>query len=53
MGGDDKSSTLTKKGRIDDLDFYIGDEAIQQKTYRYASLANPAVWVLATRKATS
>ena len=37
VGGDDKTSTITKKGRIDDLDFYIGDEAIQQKTYRYAS----------------
>jgi len=33
VGGDDKTSTITKKGRIDDLDFYIGDEAIQQKTY--------------------
>jgi actin-related protein 3 len=33
VGGDDKSSTLTKKGRIDDLDFYIGDEALLQKTY--------------------
>ena len=32
VGGDDKTSTITKKGRIDDLDFYIGDEAIQQKT---------------------
>jgi actin-related protein len=30
---DDKGTTLTKKGRIDDLDFYIGDEAIGQKQY--------------------
>mmetsp|Transcript_28381 Transcript_28381/g.66329 ORF Transcript_28381/g.66329 Transcript_28381/m.66329 type:complete len:419 (-) Transcript_28381:120-1376(-) len=32
---DDKggSNTLSKKGRIEDLDFYVGDEAIAQKQY--------------------
>jgi actin-related protein 3 len=30
---DDKGTSMTKKGRIDDLDFYIGDEALGQKQY--------------------
>ena len=27
-GGENKSGNLTQKGKIDDLDFFIGDEAI-------------------------
>ncbi len=32
VGGEDKN-TMTRKSKIDDLDFFIGDEALQQKTY--------------------
>lgn len=31
--GDDRSTSMTKKGKIDDLDFYIGDDALAQKQY--------------------
>ena len=29
-GSDNKTGPLTQKGKIDDLDFYIGDDAISQ-----------------------
>ena len=38
-GSDNKTGTLTQKGKIDDLDFYIGDDAISQS--KTLTLNNP------------